>query len=1021
MPQPINQFSFSAGELSPQLWDRVDLAKYHAGAAKMSNFFVDFRGGASNRPGTAYVLQCLDSTLPSRLVPFTFSTLQTYALCFGAGPAYAGTVTGAANNGSGAVRLTLNSTAGLMNGNQLTVAGVGGTAEANGKWPIAVIDGTHVDLLGSSYADAYTSGGTAAANTGRMRVITNGGAVLNAGVTITGITQASTGVLTYSGTNPNAGDWVYLSGIGGMTQLNGRFAVVTALNTSSKTFQLYDLFGNAINTTTYGSYTSGGSWASVYTLAVPYDPNDLAQLKWTQSDDVMTFAHTAYQQAQLTRTADNAWTYTPLSFQPAVSAPAGLSVTASSTTGTTPTTYRYVVTATGSNGVTESQPSASGASTNSNTMSTTAGAHQTLAWSAVTGATAYNVYRQAEVPQGAADPGSLYGFVGSTTSTGFVDSNITPDFTKTPPLANNPFAGTNWPGCTTYFQGRQAYAGTSQQPDRLVLSRSADFTNMDYSSPSRDDDSIDVTIEAQQVNAIKHLVPLQVLLAMTSSGVWRIDTGDTTQAMTPANVMARPQSYDGCSDVPPIIIDYEILFVQNLQSTVRAMKYDFLLNLFRADNELTLMSNHFVFGHQIVEWAWAQQPFRLLWCVRDDGILLSLTYLPAQNLIAWTQHNTNGLVKSICSVVEGNENAIYIVVQRLINGHYVNYIERMASRVFSDVRDAWFVDAGLAYPKIYPAATATPSAENGSSTLAAAAHIVYGGIGYSSQTTATVVDAGATTPQQGGSGSTVTLTISGGVITAASCTPGSGWIRPEIVIVDPTGAGSGAVITPILQEIITVNASTAVFNPSTDVGKVVRINQGVGIVSAVNSTTQIAVNVTQPLANAWPAASGSWSMTAPVTTVSGLHHLDGQIVSILADGGIQPQQVVQNGTITLAEKATDIVVGLPYTAEIDSLYVDVPTQEQPTVQGKRKKISAVTLRLSNSRGLQVGPLGQTLYDIKDRTMSTPMGQPQPLFTGDERINLDPNFNVQGQISIVQSNPLPATILGFMPELSMGDS
>jgi hypothetical protein len=1019
MGQPINQFSFSAGELSPQLWDRVDMAKYHEGAALMRNWFVDFRGGASNRAGTQYALQCLDSTLPSRLIPFTFSTLQTYALCFGAGPVFSGKVTGAADNGSGAVRLALTSSAGLMDGNRLTVAGVTGTTEANGIWPVAVIDGTHVDLLGSTYTNAYTSGGTVTANTGRMRVFTNGAAVLNAAVTITAVSNAKPGSVTYSGTDPNPGDWVWLSVMVGMPRLSGRFAIVTSLNTGAKTFQLYDLFGNAIDTTGYGTYGGGGSFSTVYTLAVPYDPNDLGLLKLTQSADVMTFTHTLYQQAELTRTADNAWVYTPLSFQPALAAPTGATATPSMTAGGT--SYNYVITAVGANGVTESRASAVATASDSKPMSTTQGAFQTVAWSASAspGITAYNVYRQAEVADGTASSGSLFGFVGSTTSLSFVDCNTNPDFTKTPPLANDPFSGTNWPGATTYFQGRQVFGGTAANPVRLVMSRSADYTNMDYSSPTRADDSIDVSLEAQQVNAIKHLIPLNVLLAMTSSNVWRIDTGDTTQAMTPSNVMARPQSAYGCADVPPIVIDFEILFVQNLQSTVRAMKYDFLLNLFRADNELTLLSNHFVFGHRIVAWTWAEQPFRILWCVREDGILLSLTYLPAQNLVAWCQHETDGLVQSICSIVENGENAVYLVVRRLVNGQYVNYVERMASRVFTDITQAWFVDAGVAYPLVYPQATATPSAEAGRSTLAPNAHVVFGGSGYSAQTTATVVDAGATIPQAGGSGSNVTLTIAGGVITAAACTPGANWIRPEIVVTDPAGTGSGAVITPIVQQLITINASVPIFSPA-DAGKIVRISGGVGTVVQANSSTQIAVNLEQPLTSPWPVAAGEWSMTAPVSSVSGLDHLEGRTVACLANGGVQPQQVVTNGSITLTEPADAIVVGLPYKSELDSLYIDVPNQEQPTVQGKRKKISRVILRVANTRGLKVGPLGQTLYEIKERQV-IPMGFPEPMITGDELINLDPNYNEKAQISIVQENPLPATVLGFMPDLTIGDT
>jgi hypothetical protein len=135
---------------------------------------------------------------------------------------------------------------------------------------------------------------------------------------------------------------------------------------------------------------------------------------------------------------------------------------------------------------------------------------------------------------------------------------------------------------------------------------------------------------------------------------------------------------------------------------------------------------------------------------------------------------------------------------------------------------------------------------------------------------------------------------------------------------------------------------------------------------------------------------------------------------------VQPQQVVTNGSITLTEPADAIVVGLPYKSELDSLYIDVPNQEQPTVQGKRKKISRVILRVANTRGLKVGPLGQTLYEIKERQV-IPMGFPEPMITGDELINLDPNYNEKAQISIVQENPLPATVLGFMPDLTIGDT
>ena len=83
MATSVIQTSFSAGEISPSLWGRVDLAKYGAGCATLRNFIVDYKGGATTRHGTEFIGQCRVSNKPVRMIPFQFSVLQTYALEFG--------------------------------------------------------------------------------------------------------------------------------------------------------------------------------------------------------------------------------------------------------------------------------------------------------------------------------------------------------------------------------------------------------------------------------------------------------------------------------------------------------------------------------------------------------------------------------------------------------------------------------------------------------------------------------------------------------------------------------------------------------------------------------------------------------------------------------------------------------------------------------------------------------------------------------------------------------------------------
>ncbi|CAJ0802982.1 hypothetical protein LMG18090_04370 [Ralstonia mannitolilytica] len=938
MAQPVILPSFGAGELAPSMYGRVDLAKYHVGAARLRNYFVDYRGGASSRTGTQFVGQVKDSSTPNRLIPFQFNTQQTYALVFG---------------------------------NQ------------------------------------------------SLRFVTNGGYVLEPTIAITGISKTNPVLITSPGHGYSNGDLVFLSGISGMTQLNQRYAVVTGAGANS--YSLNDMYGVPLNTSNYGAYISGGTAARVYTLSTPYAGADLGLLKYTQSADTMTLVHPSYPPYTLKRQGNANWTLAAINFAPTTAAPTGVVATFQNRgTGTAypNTQYGYVVTAI-VRGV-ESLPSAI-ANTTSIALGQNVGAQNSITWNAVTGATLYNIYRTQEnlgsnVPQGA-----LLGYIGSTTPAGtnsFIDDNILPDFTRCPPQAYNPFTTAGNPGCVTYYQQRQVFGGMANAPEQIDFSKSGDFFNMDYSIPSKDNDNIEITIASQQVNAIKHLVPMQSLIALTSNGAWKIDAGSGA-AITPTQIQATPQAYNGCSDVPPLIINYDILYVQSKGSIVRDLSYNFYVNVFTG-TDISLLANHLFYGHQIMEWCYAEEPFKLIWSVREDGILLSLTYLKEQDVYAWSHHDTAGLFKSICTISEGQENAVYVIVERLINGQYLQYIERFASRQMkadptiglpADASLAWCVDAGLQYPLTKPAATLTPS-EVSTVPVVYGVHTIAGGQNYSSGTVITVTD-------ETGVGAVLTPVISGGVIQSVTVVQqGSNYTNPTLTIIDPAGTGSGAAVQAILASPVPMTASAGVFG-SANVGDVVRINGGMGTVLQVQNSQQILVNVTTPLTNTWPAVAGSWSITTPVSTIRGLDHLNGQTVSILADGNVAPPQVVVDGSITLDRPYSAITAGLPFTCQLQSLYLDIQGADG-TIQSKRKTVPAVTVRMQDTRGLKAGPTFDNLVEIKERT-TEPMGQPIKLFTGDQRIVLPASYNVPGQICIQQDYPLPSTILALIPEVVVGDT
>jgi hypothetical protein len=156
------------------------------------------------------------------------------------------------------------------------------------------------------------------------------------------------------------------------------------------------------------------------------------------------------------------------------------------------------------------------------------------------------------------------------------------------------------------------------------------------------------------------------------------------------------------------------------------------------------------------------------------------------------------------------------------------------------------------------------------------------------------------------------------------------------------------------------------------------------------------------------------------TTLSGLSHLEGQTVSILADGSAHPDKVVSGGAITLNRAVTKAVVGLKYNSVLQTMRIEGGAAEG-TSQGKTKRISKVTLRLFETVGVKVGPSLDNLEAIPFRTTSSPLSQPvETLIAGDKEIEFNDDFNSDGFIVIKQDQPLPCSILAIYPTLVTSD-
>jgi len=517
-----------------------------------------------------------------------------------------------------------------------------------------------------------------------MRVIQGGAYVTDLTLTITSITNATPCVCTYVGTDPADGDeFAFAGGSGDLSAYtNNRNFRVANVNTVANTFELESLDGTVFSSGTFGTGVSGGTAERIYEIPTDYVEADLDLLKYVQSADVITIVHPEYPPAELSRVDNDDWSIDDIAFDPEISAPG--SVTCSGTNGTV---NKWVVTAVDEESFEESLPSSEVGSD----TAATSGSPRTIGWAAVTGAREYNVYKAQN---------GVFGFVGIAVGTSFVDTGFTPDTSDTPPIQNDLFEATDeYPSTVAYIQQRLALANTNEKPENNWLSRTGRFKNFTRSSPLQDDDSISFTLAGRQVNQIKHLVDVGQLVIFTSGGEWTLN-GDVNGTITPTQTNPKQHSYNGANDLSPIVISGNALYVQARGSIVRDLGFDYQIDGYRG-NDLTVFSAHLFDGYTVVDWDYQQIPHSIVWCARSDGKLIGLTYVREHQVLAWHRHDfEGGVVENVCVVPEGQEDVLYLVIKRTIDGDEVRYIERMVSRRVDNVKDSIFMDSTLSYSGI---------------------------------------------------------------------------------------------------------------------------------------------------------------------------------------------------------------------------------------------------------------------------------------------------------------------------------
>jgi hypothetical protein len=937
---PVIQPSFAAGELSPFLYGRVDLAKFHVGARTLQNFFVHAHGGASNRPGTRFIGEVDDSSAPHRLIPFQFRTLpagQTYVLVFG---------------------------------DKTMQVAMQSSTDQGAEW----------------------------------------GFVTEAPKAIVAISRANPGVIQIAAHGFSTGDRIALSAIAGMVQLNGRTVTVTVVDANHLSI--------GIDTTNFAASASGGQAARLFSLPTPYAADDLALLKYVQSADTMTLTHPKYSARKLTRAGHAIWSLTPITFAPTTQPPTGLAATSGGSAAS------VQVTAINDSTGEESLPC--------DGVGSSSGGGGTWTWNAVTNCSNYNVYKA---------KGSIYGFVAQVQTLSWSDSNIDPDISSTPPGSRTPFGTGTFQSLTIVAGGSGYTAPTGKLMDGIrqvttvtlgttggvITSATPAATGQSISAAARvvitdgtgtgavlqgawssiDPDTGEYTlIGVTVVNGGSGYSPNPQVNA-SDGGIW--GSGNPTFAATVSGGVITSVAITSGSFVTGYPAGYVFSVVDSAGSGALITP-----NVQADGGNLNPCCSTYFMQRQVYANT-LQQP-QGLWftCVGafnnmnvstptkdDDAITRTLTgrqvneirhLVPVGSSMlvmtsgaewrCWPGPSSNALTPGACFTLPQTAHGSSHVPP-IQAGNDVLFVKEKGSRVvalrFDAIQDQYqSFDMSIL-----------------------ASHLLYD----SSGAHRIVEWAFAAEPHQ-----IIWGARDDGVLL------GFTYMREHDVY-----AWHRHVTDGVVESVTTVTEADGYGGYEDAVWLIVNRPIGPEGNGQTRRYVERLVSRTFPtVADAWFVDCGlAYEGESPVSEVSGLDHLEGKTVAILGDGSVVPSQVVTNGTVALDALYAKVIVGLPYTADLETLDLELATPAGPTAQGQMKKIGEVTVRVKEARGLSVGLNQGALAEVKQRAQEM-LGTPLQPFSGDWQISVPSEWNRDGRIFVRQSYPLPATILDLIPEVNVGD-
>ena len=738
-----------------------------------------------------------------------------------------------------------------------------------------------------------------------IRFFKDNGQIVETAKNITGITQASPAVVTSSSHGYSNGDHVWINSVSGMTELNGRRFTVAGVTTN--TFQL-----SGIDSSSYTAYSSSGTAEKVYEISTSYTTAQVFDLQFTQSADTMYIVHPAHEPTKLTRSGHTSWTLAEVDFQ----------IGPFLDTNTTTTTFT--------------------------TSATTVGTGRTLTASASTFAST-DVGRLVKLGDG-------WGKITASTSATVVTWTINVAATGSGSVtwALGAWSDTTgFPSTVSFYEQRLVFAGSTDYPQTIWASESGSYEDFDVGDGSAADAFI-YTIAANRVNVIRWLAPARDLIVGTAGGEFRVGR-PTGEPLKPDNVTITQQTTYGGHTTQPIQVGSSVLFVQRQKRKVREFAYRFEDDAYVAP-DMTLLAEH-ITGDGIDDVDFAQEPESIYWAVREDGVLLGMTYQREEDVVAWHRHLFGGTDQN-CTITVSD------------------------------------------YANIQTGTTLKFTKSDG--------------------TTVTFTSTTGTAGTDEFKNETNNNTTADNIFTAINTHADFTVANPAAAIVTvfettPAGTGLLTVESSDTVRLTTTNEKASKVKSVATISETLENQVWLIVERIINGSTVKYVEYLDSTLNMDSGLSGT--VTGSSTKVTSLDHLEGETVQILIDDAVYPTQKVSSGAITVSLPSTfaskTVEVGLGYVSTIKTMRVEAGA-EAGTAQGRKKRYNEVLVRLYKTVGATVNG-----DQIPFRTSASKMGQPISSFTGDKRVS-NLGWDRDGQVTVQQTQPLPMTILGITGPLVTSD-